>query len=145
VTDEKLPEASLEQLQKILSEASFVAAYRFRVHAVARGVCTLSVPFAPELERPGGMLNGQVFMAAADVAMWLAIKTVRGIGDESVTSHMQTQFLRPAQREGFLCTARVVRLGRRSTFGTAECIGADGRLLTHHTLSYAVPGRDASA
>jgi uncharacterized protein (TIGR00369 family) len=134
------PGATLAQLQEILSASAFVAPYGFRVHAIALGSCTLFVPFSPELERPGGIVGGQVFMAAADVAMWLAIKTVRGPDDDSVTSQMQTQFLRSARREEFLCTATVVRLGRRNVFGTAECVAADGRLLTFHTISYAVPG-----
>jgi crotonobetainyl-CoA:carnitine CoA-transferase CaiB-like acyl-CoA transferase len=30
--------------------------------------CVLSVPFQPAFERPGGIVSGQVFMAAADVA-----------------------------------------------------------------------------
>lgn len=134
-----VPVTSLEELQELLAASSFAAPYRMRVHAITHGSCTLAVPFLPELERPGGISSGQVFMAAADVAMWLAIKTVRGLEDPSVTSHMQTHFLHPARREGFLCSATIVRLGRRTAFGTAECVSEGGRLLTHHTLSYTVP------
>ena len=36
------------------------------------------VPFRREWERPGGIVSGIVFMTAADVAMWLAIKTQSG-------------------------------------------------------------------
>ncbi len=141
---EKASAATLEELQDIVAGAAFVAPYRMRVRSASHGSCTLSVPYLPELERPGGISSGQVFMAAADVAMWLAIKTVRGIEDPSVTSHMQTQFLRPARREGFLCTATIVKLGRRTAFGTAECVSEDGRIFTHHTLSYALPGDAAT-
>jgi len=86
--------------------------------------------------RPGGIVSGQVYIAAADVAMWLAIKTRLGLADGSVTAEMKTNFLGGAKRESFLCSAKVLKFGRQLIFGTAECVGADGRLLTHHTVTY---------
>jgi acyl-coenzyme A thioesterase PaaI-like protein len=68
--------------------------------------------------------------------MWLAIKTLRGIDDTSVTSHMQTHFLESVRREGFTCKAVVLKLGRKTAYGSAECVSSRGVLLAHHTLSY---------
>jgi acyl-coenzyme A thioesterase PaaI-like protein len=84
-------------------------------------------------------------MAAADVAMWLAIMTRLGAHDGSVTAGMTSAFLGAARRESFRCTARIVKLGGRLVFGVAESVGAGGRLLAHHSLTYArakteVPG-----
>jgi len=135
---------TVEELQRILShESAFTKAYGFVVSAVAPGSCTLEVPHLPHFERPGGIVSGQVFMTAADVAMWLAIKTLRGLDDPSVTSHMETRFLHSARAEGFVCRAVVLDLGRRTAFGTAESLSAGGRLLAHHTLTYVTPGRPA--
>src|SRR5206468_6605502 len=92
-------------------------AYGFRLHAIAPGQCTLDVPFQPLFERPGGIVGGQVFMAAADVAMWLAIMTRLGSSDGSVTAAMTSAFLDAARHESFRCTARVVKLGRRLVYG----------------------------
>ena len=75
-------------------------------------------------------------MAAADVAMWLAIKTKLGLADSSVTAEMKTNFLGAAQKEGFCCTAKVLKLGRRVIYGTVECVDSSGRLLTHSTVLY---------
>jgi acyl-coenzyme A thioesterase PaaI-like protein len=36
------------------------------------------------------------------------------------------------------CTARVLKLGKRTAYGTAECRSAEGDLFTHHVLSYAL-------
>ncbi len=128
------------QLQRLLShETAFTKGYGFVVAEILPGSCTLEVPHLPRFERPGGILSGQVFMTAADVAMWLAIKTLRGLDDPSVTSQMETHFLKPAREESFSCRAVVLALRRRTAFGTAECRSADGRLLTHHTLTYVVP------
>ena len=50
-------------------------------------------------------------MAAADVAMWLAIKTKLGLADGSITAEMKTSFLSAAKNEDFHCTVRVLKWG----------------------------------
>jgi len=129
--------ATEAELRRVLDQVPFTRAYGFLLHAIAPGQCTLDVPFQPIFERPGGIVGGQVFMAAADVAMWLAIKTRLGSADESVTATMTSAFLDAARHEPFRCTARVVKLGRRLVYGVAESVSSEGRLLTHHSLTYA--------
>ena len=90
-------------------------------------------------------MSGQVFMAAADVAMWLAIMTRLGAHDDSVTAGMTSAFLGAARRESFRCTARIVKLGGRLVYGVAESVGTGGRLLAHHSLTYARANREARA
>ena len=131
---------TIEQLQQLIGrDSAFTRAYGLVVTAASDGSCTLSVPYHPHFDRPGGIVSGQVFMIAADVAMWLAIKTLRGLDDPSVTGHMTTDFLESVSGQGFTCKATVRKLGRRTAFGTAECISLNGELLAHHTLTYVGP------
>src|SRR5882724_1493825 len=116
------------ELRGILDGVAFTRSYGFRLLAIEEGQCTLEVPFQTAFERPGGIVSGQVFMAAADVAMWLAIMTRLGPRDGSVTAGMTSAFLAAARREPFRCTARVLKLG--------------GRLLAHHSLTYARVSRE---
>ena len=125
------------ELRRLLANVAFTRGYGFRLRAIDDGECTLEVPFQADFERPGGIVSGQVFMAAADVAMWLAIMTRLGPADGSVTAGMTSAFLGAARREPFRCTAHIVKLGRRLIYGTAESITADDRLLAHHSLTYA--------
>jgi uncharacterized protein (TIGR00369 family) len=125
-----------DELAKLLGEVEFTRNFGFALHRTADGECTIDVPFQESFERPGGIVSGQVFMAAADVAMWLAIKTRLGLDDASVTAEMKTNFLGGAKRSGFRCTAKVLKFGRRLIYGVAECVGDDGRLLAHHTVTY---------
>ncbi|HVT60524.1 MAG TPA: PaaI family thioesterase [Thermoanaerobaculia bacterium] len=135
-------EVTVAALQALLSEqTAFTRAFAFEVQAIGDGECALLVPFSPVFERPGGIVSGQVFMTAADVTMWLAIKTRRGLGDPSVTFNMQSSFLRSARREAIVCRARVLRFGARLSYGTAECLNQTGTLLSHHTLTYFCPER----
>src|SRR5262245_28576254 len=131
--------ATEAELSRILEEVAFTRSYGFRLHAIGEGLCTLDVPFQAAFERPGGIVSGQVLMAAADVAMWLAIMTRLGPRDASVTAGMTTAFLDAARRESLRCTARGVKLGGRLVYGLAETVTTDGRLLAHHSLTYARP------
>jgi uncharacterized protein (TIGR00369 family) len=133
-----MPSVTRAELDQLLSQAVFNASFGSQIHSFADGECTLSIPFREEFIRPGGIVGGPVFMAAADVAMWLAIATRLGVKEDCVTVEMKTNFL-SAAREDFLCTARVLKLGKRIVYGTAECTTHAGKLLTHHTITYIRP------
>ncbi len=135
---------TLDELNALLAAHEFTRKPGFRVTGLRAGECELGAPYSPEYERPGGIVSGQLYMHAADVAFWLAIKTRLGLEDGSVTSGMTTAFLGSARREGFSCRARLLRVGQRLIYGEAECSAA-GRLLTHHTLTYARPATSLAA
>jgi uncharacterized protein (TIGR00369 family) len=124
-----------------VSTAPFLKPFGFIVQSCAPGECTLRVPFNLSLERPGGVVSGIAIMSAADVAMWLAILTERGSAEQWVTTDLKTAFLRGARETDIHCSARVLKLGKRTAYGTAECRDGNGDLLAHHVISYAlVPG-----
>jgi acyl-coenzyme A thioesterase PaaI-like protein len=98
------------------------------------------LPHKPSLERPGGIINGPALMAAADCAMWVAIKVRIGVENDALTSELNTAFLAPAKGEHVYCTARILKMGRRRIYGVAECHGKAGNLFSHHTITYVRPG-----
>jgi uncharacterized protein (TIGR00369 family) len=132
----------LAAIERLLASAAFNAYYRFRIGLIGDGTCTLEVPFHEEFVRPGGVVSGPVFMAAADAATWLAIATRLGADEVWVTVDLKTAFLRPARREPFTCTGRLVKVGRTLIYGVAECVRDDGAVLSHHTVTYAPARRD---
>ena len=128
--------ASKCALQKLLDGERFVRPWKFRVMSVGDGICTLELPHRAALERPGGIINGPALMAAADCAMWLAIKARIGMQHDALTTDLNTAFLAPAKAHAVLCTARIVREGRRRIYGVAECHDKAGTIFTHHTITY---------
>ena len=130
------PAVCVADLNAIISRTRFLDPYGFEVTACTSGECVLRVPFAEALERPGGIVSAMTLMGAADVALWLAIMTLRGSEEHWVTSDMKTAFLRSARREDVVCTAKVLKLSQRSAYGTAECTSASTGLLAHHVLTY---------
>lgn len=125
-----------KELQALIDRSRFIHSYRFRVVAAKGARCTIEMPHRAVLERPGGSVNGPALMAAADCAMWLAIKSRLGVEQDAVTAELNTAFLNPARRETVYCTARILKLGKRSIYGVAECHGRSGKLFSHHTVTY---------
>jgi acyl-coenzyme A thioesterase PaaI-like protein len=130
--------ATLEELAQLVATAPFLKPFGFIVQSCAPGECTLRVPFDSSLERPGRVVSGITIMGAADVAMWLAILTERGSAEQWVTTDLKTAFLRGARETDIHCSARVLKLGKRTAYGTAECRADNGDLLAHHVISYAL-------
>jgi acyl-coenzyme A thioesterase PaaI-like protein len=58
-----------QELEQLLSAVAFTRNFGFVLGEIGDGQCTIEVPFQAVFERPGGVVSGQVFMAAADVAM----------------------------------------------------------------------------
>jgi acyl-coenzyme A thioesterase PaaI-like protein len=69
------------ELEALLRSHTFTRRLGLRVVELGEGTCTVRVPFRRAFERPGGIVSGDVYMAAADVAFWLAIKTFAGLHD----------------------------------------------------------------
>jgi acyl-coenzyme A thioesterase PaaI-like protein len=125
-----------KQLQAMLDRSRFLRPYGFRVLAANKDRCMLELPHNAALERPGGIICGPALMAAADCAMWLAIKARIGVDNDALTSELNTAFLSPAKGEHVYCTARILKMGKRRIYGVAECHGKKGNLFSHHTLTY---------
>lgn len=126
-----------QALQALIDRSRFIAGWGFRVQAVSDEGCTVMLPYRPSLARPGGTVNGPAFMAAADLAMWLAIKRRIGMEHDAVTAELYSAFLSAARRETVYCSARILKLGKRLIYGVAECHDGRGKLFTHHTITYA--------
>jgi len=130
------PATGRSELERWLASAAFNVYFGFQLREFGAGQCTIEAPFRGEFGHPGGAICGPVFMAAADVAIWLAVATRRGTSERWVTADLKTAFLRAARREPFTCTARVLKIGRQLAYAVGDCAHQDGTLLTHHAGIY---------
>ena len=49
----------------------------------------------------------------------------------------EDKFPRQCKKGRFsLCTAKILKLARRLIYGVSECVDGNGKLLTHHTITY---------
>lgn len=115
------------------------AAWEVEVLEAAGGRALVRLPSRSDLLRPGGTVSGPALMGLADVAMWAALLGVTGGKDESVTSTMTVNFLRPFAPGPVLAEARLLKRGKRMVFGEVLLRAEAGEEVSAHvTTSWVV-------
>ena len=114
-------------------------AWGIEVVEAAGGRAVVRLPFRLDLLRPGGTVSGPALMGLADVAVWAALLGETGGRDESVTSTMTVNFLRPFAPGPVLAEARLLKRGKRMVFGEVllRAEGSD-EVSAHVTTSWVV-------
>jgi uncharacterized protein (TIGR00369 family) len=127
-----------DTLQRWLDDSPFGPFYGLRVEIADDGTPSVRLPYRPELQRLGGVLQGGCAMLVADVAMWIAIIAAVDGGERAVTVHCATDFLAPA-RGDIVATARLLKVGRRLVVGDVHTCSDDGTLIAVHRVTYSLP------
>lgn len=84
------------------------------------------LPFSKKICRDGGVVCGQALMALADTAMVFACSAAWNGYRPMSTIDQTTHFLRPVNFD-VVADARVVRIGRTTSFGRATLYSASDR------------------
>jgi uncharacterized protein (TIGR00369 family) len=128
--------AILDLLDRVL--APWVRSLALKPVAVSEESATLRLPFSGEFRHSGGVICGQVFMAAADTAMIVAICAALGEFRPMTTVSLNINFMRAVRKGDVLVTARVLRMGRNLVFGEIELVDEEGKMAVHATTTYAL-------
>ena len=118
--------------------APWVKELRLAPESIADDAVTLRLPYSDHLRHAGGVICGQVFMAAADTAMVVVISHALGGFQPMTTVSLNTTFMRPVKTGDVVVTARIQRRGRNLVFGDIELRDAQGELAAHATTTYAL-------
>ncbi|MBX6741772.1 MAG: PaaI family thioesterase [Acetobacteraceae bacterium] len=133
------PPATAEIQAIVRAGVPLAGAWNVEVLAAAEGCALVRLPFREDLLRPGNTVSGPALMGLADVAMWAALLGVTGGKDESVTSTMTVNFLRPVGARAVLAEARIVKRGKRMVFGEILMRAEDSdEVAVHVTTTWAV-------
>ena len=139
----RAPAPTVAEIQEIVrTGVPLAGAWGVEVLEAAGGTALVRLPFREVLLRPGNTVSGPALMGLADLAMWAALLSLTGGRDESVTSTMTVNFLRPLGARPVLAEARVVKRGRRMVFGEIlmrpDGGDGDGEVAVHVTTTWAV-------
>ncbi|MGV3653460.1 MAG: PaaI family thioesterase [Noviherbaspirillum sp.] len=126
--------------QRMLEEvfAPWVRDLGLQAESLAEGVAVLRLPFDRKLTHVAGVVCGQVYMAAADTAMVLAVASILGEFKPMTTVSLNTSFLRPVSAGDVRVTARVLRRGKNLVFGEIALTDSEDKLVAHATTTYAL-------
>lgn len=96
----------------------------------------LKIEMRDELRQPSGVLHGGVTATLIDTAMAFAVRTRLPIDQATATIDLTVHYLRPHISGTFVCTAKVVRAGRRIFTVSADVTNEEGKLLATGLSTY---------
>ncbi|WP_310619591.1 PaaI family thioesterase [Flexibacterium corallicola] len=90
--------------------------------------------------RPGGTVSGPSLMTLADFAAYTVILSNIGPQALAVTTNLNINFLRKAEKGAVFAAARILKLGKRLVVIDCEIWqGARENLVGHATATYSIP------
>ena len=133
--DEIRPGA-IERASKALDSMSIVAQMGIQIETIELGEAVLSLEMKDSLKQPGGLLHGGVIATLIDTAMAFAIRTGVPSDVPTATIDLTIHYLRPHTDGKAVCTAKVVRSGKRIITVIAEVANENGKLVATALSTY---------
>jgi acyl-CoA thioesterase len=96
----------------------------------------IAIEMRDDLRQPSGVLHGGVTATLIDTAMAFAVRTRLGIDEATATIDLTVHYLRPHLSGTFICTAKVVRAGKRIFTVSAEVHNEEGKLIATGLSTY---------
>jgi uncharacterized protein (TIGR00369 family) len=107
-----------------------------RLEDLQPDLATISIDMRDDLRQPSGVLHGGVTATLIDTAMAFAVRTRIGLTEATATIDLTVHYLRPHMTGKFVCTAKVVRAGKRIFTVSADVHGAEGKLIATGLSTY---------
>lgn len=140
---------TIEQVWEICErELPFACQLGLVIERLDPGEATVRLPYRDDFVRPGGTIAGPLMMTMADFAMYIAVMSRIGPQVMAVTSNLNCSFLRRPRPGDLLAHARVLKLGRRLSYGEVSLFaeGEDEEApAAHVTVTYSIPPVERAA
>jgi uncharacterized protein (TIGR00369 family) len=99
-------------------------------------VAQIAIDMRDDLRQPSGVLHGGVTATLIDTAMAFAVRTRLAVDEATATIDLTVHYLRPHLAGRFVCTARVVRPGKRIFTVSADVENEEGKLIATGLSTY---------
>lgn len=99
-------------------------------------LAVISIDMRDDLRQPSGVLHGGVTATLIDTTMAFAVRTRLGMTEATATIDLTVHYVRPHMTGKFICTAKVVRAGKRIFTVSADVHGSEGKLIATGLSTY---------
>jgi uncharacterized protein (TIGR00369 family) len=96
----------------------------------------IAIEMRDDLRQPSGVLHGGVTATLIDTAMAFAVRTRLELTEATATIDLTVHFLRPHITGTLICTAKVVRAGKRIFTVSAEVHNEESKLIATGLSTY---------
>lgn len=96
----------------------------------------IEIEMRDDLRQPSGVLHGGVTATLIDTAMAFAVRTRLEPGAATATIDLTVHYLRPHHSGVAVCSAKVVRAGKRIFTVSADVVNEEGKLIATALSTY---------
>lgn len=125
----------LEKAQAVFREIPYIRLLGMELIDLRDGEAVLRLKMRDELRQPHGLLHGGATASLIDTATAFAVITKLEPDEKASTVDLTVHYLRPVIDETILCTARVVKAGRRLLTVSADVVSSDKEKLVATAIS----------
>lgn len=97
---------------------------------------TVRLEMRDELRQPQGLLHGGATASVIDTAMAFAVVTRLAENETASTVDLTVHYLRPVTEGAIVCTAKIVRAGKRLLTVSAEVFNSNEKLIATALSTY---------
>ena len=131
-----ITEEQKQRARHTLDSMPFARLIGMRMVDIRLDEATVSLEMRDDLRQPGGLLHGGVTATLIDTAMAFAVRTRVAEDEHTATIDLTIHYLRPHTEGRAVCTARVVRAGKRIFTVSAEMTNSEGKLTATAISTY---------
>ena len=100
------------------------------------GEAAVQIEMRDELRQPHGILHGGATASVVDTAMAFAVVTKLAENEKASTVDLTVHYLRPVTAGAIVCTAKVVKAGKRLLTVSAEVVNNEKKLIATALSTY---------
>jgi uncharacterized protein (TIGR00369 family) len=132
----EITDADFEYAANMLQTVPFARLVGMELAELRMDEAVVRIAMRDDFRQLNGVLHGGVTATLIDTAMAFAIRTRLDREDRTATIDLTVHYLRPHVEGVMLCTAKVVRAGKRIFTVSAEVHNEDGTLIATGLSTY---------
>ncbi len=129
-------EALVQRAREIFNTVPFIQLIGMELVKIQAGETTIRLKMRDALRQPHGLLHGGATASVIDTATAFAVVSVLADGEKASTVDLTVHYLRPVFEGEIVCTARIVRAGKRLLTVSAEVVNNEGKLIATALSTY---------
>jgi uncharacterized protein (TIGR00369 family) len=132
----EVTEERKQRAMHALNDLPFARLIGMRLVDISPNEAVITIEMRDDLRQPSGVLHGGVTATLVDTAMALAVRTFLQDHEATATIDLTVHYLRPHTSGKAICTAKVVRPGKRIFTVSADVENEDGKLIATGLSTY---------
>jgi len=125
-----------ELARKLFKTVPFIKLIGMELVDIKPGEAILQLKMRHELRQPHGLLHGGATASLIDTATAFALVSLLNEDDKTATVDLNVHYLRPVFEGKIVCTAKVVKAGKRLSTISAEVVNDEKKIVATALSTY---------